>query len=102
MAGGCAGHLACRVHVIRYADNLNTKRLQHLHRRLPHRQLPLGRGTVDTGLPPRRPELYARTGLLALVETRIRGAYDMIAPGERGKPDPAPLPGSSGSRLRAN
>ncbi len=31
---------------------------------------------------------FARTGLLALVENRIHSAYDLIARGKRGKPDP--------------
>jgi HAD superfamily hydrolase (TIGR01509 family) len=31
---------------------------------------------------------FARTGLTALVENRIHSAYDLIARGKRGKPDP--------------
>ena len=31
---------------------------------------------------------FARTGLLALVESRIHSAHDLIARGKRGKPDP--------------
>lgn len=31
---------------------------------------------------------FARTGLLPLVENRIHSAYDLIARGKRGKPDP--------------
>jgi beta-phosphoglucomutase-like phosphatase (HAD superfamily) len=54
-------------------------------------------GVADLGLPYRiasnssRPEMaakFARTGLLPLVEGRIHSAYDLIARGKRGKPDP--------------
>jgi HAD superfamily hydrolase (TIGR01509 family) len=53
--------------------------------------------TAALGLPFRiasnssRPEMaakFARAGLSALVENRIHSAYDLIARGERGKPDP--------------
>jgi HAD superfamily hydrolase (TIGR01509 family) len=53
--------------------------------------------TTALGLPFRiasnssRPEMaakFARTGLAPLVENRIHSAYDMIALGKRGKPDP--------------
>jgi HAD superfamily hydrolase (TIGR01509 family) len=53
--------------------------------------------TTALGLPFRvasnssRPEMaakFARAGLSALVENRIHSAYDMIAVGKRGKPDP--------------
>ncbi len=53
--------------------------------------------TAALGLPYRiasnssRPEMaakFARAGLTALVENRIHSAYDLIARGKRGKPDP--------------
>jgi HAD superfamily hydrolase (TIGR01509 family) len=53
--------------------------------------------TTALGLPYRiasnssRPEMaakFARAGLTALVEGRIHSAYDLIARGKRGKPDP--------------
>ena len=53
--------------------------------------------TTALGLPFRiasnssRPEMaakFARTGLADLVEGRIHSAYDLIARGKRGKPDP--------------
>jgi HAD superfamily hydrolase (TIGR01509 family) len=53
--------------------------------------------TTALGLPFRiasnssRPEMaakFARAGLSALVENRIHSAYDLIARGKRGKPDP--------------
>ncbi len=53
--------------------------------------------TTALGLPYRiasnssRPEMaakFARAGLTALVENRIHSAYDLIARGKRGKPDP--------------
>jgi beta-phosphoglucomutase-like phosphatase (HAD superfamily) len=54
-------------------------------------------GVAALGLPYRiasnssRPEMaakFARTGLLPLVEGRIHSAYDLIARGKRGKPEP--------------
>jgi len=53
--------------------------------------------TTALGLPYRiasnssRPEMaakFARAGLSALVENRVHSAYDLIARGKRGKPDP--------------